>query len=73
MVPQHWKDAPFSQSHTVLLRARGVLPAQSRRYEVGVSFRGISRGENLNVWRGSAGRAVVGKLAVVQQKVHVRY
>ena len=74
MVPQRWKEASFSQSCTVLPRTGGVsLPAQTRRNEVGVSFRGISRGEKLNVWRGSAGRAVVGKVTVVQQKVHVRY
>ena len=43
----------------------GVLPAQSRRDEVGMGFRGISRGENLNVWSGIGGRGVVGKAAVV--------
>ena len=57
----------------VALRTRGVLPAQSRRNEVGVGVGGIRSGEQLSVWIFGADRGVVRKVAVVQQKVHVRY
>lgn len=55
-----------------VLRACGVLPAQSRRDKVGVRRGGIRRGKKLNVWSGCGG-AAVDKVTVVQQKVHVRY
>lgn len=53
------------RTRAVVLRCRGVLPAQSRLNKVGVGRGGIRRGENLNVWRVRVGRAAVDKVAVV--------
>ncbi len=56
-----------------MLRARGVIPAQSRSNKVGVGFGGVRRGEDLNVGIGRVRRAAVDEVAVVQHKVYVRY
>lgn len=56
-----------------MLRARCVIPAQSRRNKVGVGCGGIRRGEDLSVGSGRVRRVAFDKVAVVQQKVYVRY
>ena len=55
------------------VRAARETPVQSRRNKVGVGLSEIRRGENLNVRIGRVRRAAVDKVAVVQQKVYVRY
>ena len=50
-----------------------VTQALSRRNKVRVGFGRIRRGQDLNVGIGRVRRATVDKIAVVQQKVYVRY
>ena len=55
------------------VRAARETPVQSRRNKVGVGLSEIRRGENSNVRIGRVRPAAVDKVAVVQQKVYVRY
>jgi hypothetical protein len=70
----HRKDRD-SVEEILLARSRTTResPAQSRRNKVGVSLSGIRCGEDLNVGIGRVRRAAVDKVAVVHQKVYVRY
>ena len=73
----HLEETLLARSRTIekMRRVRGVrvIPAQSRRNKVRVGFGGIRRGEDLNVGIRRVRRAAVDKVAVVQQKVYVRY
>jgi hypothetical protein len=64
----------LARSRTVeMRRVRRVTQALSRRNKVRVGFGRIRRGQDLNVGIGRVRRATVDKIAVVQQKVYVRY
>ena len=64
----------LARSRTVKIRrVRSVLQVRSRGNKVGVGFGGIRRGQDLNVGIGRVRRAAVDKVAIVKQKVYVRY